>query len=95
MDKHSETTALAREVAGLLPFTVGESELLLVPSQVGGAEPAVLFVAHHQLFRIAQRMTPAQIRRLAAYLLVAAEEADAFSFLWRTRAERRSAGDTP
>lgn len=96
MNKQNEATALSAEVAGLSPFSLGETEVLLVPNQVGGAEPSVLFVAQHQLFRIAKRLTPAQIRRLAAYLLVAAEEADAFSLLWHMPGtEPRIADDTP
>lgn len=61
----------------LMPFRVGRAEILLVPNKRGNAEPTVLLITGFQDPKIARQLTLTETRRLAAYLNVAADEAEA------------------
>ncbi len=74
-------TPQSQRLGALTPFNIGGTEILLVPSEIDGTEPTVLVVARHGTFRIADHVTPAQMRRLAACLLVAVDEAETLAAL--------------
>ncbi len=62
-----------------MPFTIGGTEIVLVPNKRSGAEPTVLLIARHRAAKISRRLTLAETRRLAAYLSAAASEAEALA----------------
>lgn len=74
LEEHSEGTLRA-----LLPFLVGPAEVLLVPNKVDGIEPTVLLVIRHQASTVSHQLSLIETRRLATYLSVAANEAEALS----------------
>ena len=69
------------KLRALTPFTIGEAEILLVPNKLNGAEPTVLLIARHQASTISNQLTLAEMRQLAGYLNVVADEAEALASL--------------
>lgn len=68
-----------RNLRALSPFTVGETQILLVPNELNGSEPSVLVVARYRGRTISSQLPPADMRQFAEYLQAAADEAEALT----------------
>lgn len=70
-----------RALQAISPFTVGETEILLIPNQLNESAPSVLVIARYRGRTISGHLSPGDMRRFGAYLHAAADEAEALTEL--------------
>lgn len=68
-----------RTLQAMSPFTVGETEILLIPNQINGSAPSVLVMARYRGRTISSHLSPGDMRRFGAYLQTVADEAEALT----------------
>lgn len=68
-----------KSLQAMSPFTVGETEILLIPNQLNRCPPSVLVMARYRGRTMSIHLSPGDVRRFGAYLQAVADEAEALT----------------
>lgn len=63
-------------LSALLPFAIGDAEILLIPNQREGSGAGVMLITRSQGVTISNQIPLVRARQFAAYLQTAADEAE-------------------